>query len=451
MSLRILLLSPAGRLYRHRGGIFKKSLRYSPLTLATLAAYVPAELNAEIEIIDEGVQLAPERPEADLIAMTVITGTAPRAYELAAQYRAQGIPVVMGGPHITLVPEDAVPHADSLVTGYAEHTWPALLRDFAAGRMQPRYAQGPLDLSNLPLPRRDLLPRGCYTTTNVFEATRGCVHNCDFCVVPAAWGRSPFQKPVADVVREIRTVGARRLIFIDLNLIADRRYARQLFAALIPLKVRWFGLATVLLAHDLELLELMARSGCSGLLVGMESINQGSLDGTHKRFNQVDGFHEFVRLLHRHKITLMGTFVFGLDGDDARVFDETARFCVDACIDLPRFAVATPFPGTALYHRLDAEGRILSRDWGLYDGQHVVFQPKRMSVRELAEGHERAWKRVYSRRNIFRRIAGSRLQLPVSIAANIGYRHYAHHLDSHYNCDWFVGQGASQQVPEATP
>lgn len=443
MTMKIALLSPAGPLYRYRKGIFSKNLRYSPMTLVTLAAYIPDSLDAEVAIYDEGIQDLPGRRgdeiQADLVAMTVITGTAPRAYKLAAQFRARRIPVVMGGPHVTLAPEDAAPHADTIVTGYAEHTWPELLRDFAQGRLKTRYDQGELDLSGLPLPRRDLLKPGAYITTNVFEATRGCGHDCEFCVVPAAWGRKPFQKPVEDVVAEICATQARKAIFIDLNLIGDRAYARRLFEALTPLGIRWFGLATVLLQHDTDLLELMARSGCSGLLVGLESINQGSLDGIGKRFNQARDFDGFVRLLHRHRITLMGTFVFGLDEDKPEVFEETARFAIDANIDLPRFSILTPFPGTALYHRLVGENRILTRDWSLYDGQHVVHQPMGMSVGDLARGHEMAWKRVYSIRSIFKRLAGSRLQLPINIMANVGYRFYARNLDSHYNCDWIIG------------
>ncbi|MCB9792842.1 MAG: radical SAM protein, partial [Alphaproteobacteria bacterium] len=303
------------------------------------------------------------------------------------------------------------------------------------------YDQAPeLSLANLPHPRRELLNKRHYTTTNVFEATRGCIHDCDFCVVPSAWGRRPYQRPVPEVIAEIRAQNTRKALFIDLNLIADKRYAKQLFEAMIPLGLSWFGLATVLLDRDPELLDLMVRSGCSGLLIGLESINQQSLDNCRKGFNAADRYYELIRLLHAKGITLMGTFVFGLDEDGPDIFMETARFAVEAAIDLPRFAIVTPFPGTPLYHRFDGEGRILTRDWDLYDGQHVVFQPKRLTVRELAEGHERAWRQVYKRRNILRRVGRSRLQIPLSIAANWGYRFYAHHLDTHYNCDWFIGQ-----------
>jgi radical SAM superfamily enzyme YgiQ (UPF0313 family) len=230
-AMKLVLISPKGPLYRHRGGIFKKSLRYAPLTLTTLASLVPPELEVEIRLIDEGIQDVDLGLEADLIGMTVITGSAPRAYELSAHFRARGIPVVLGGPHVTLIPDDAQPHADAIVAGYAEETWPQLLRDFAAGKLAPRYVQAPrLSLAGRPFPRRDLIEKGSYLTTHVFEATRGCVHSCDFCVVPAAWGVKPYQKPVEEVVEDIRRHWARKIIFIDLNLIADKQYAARLCA-----------------------------------------------------------------------------------------------------------------------------------------------------------------------------------------------------------------------------
>src|SRR5688572_11179739 len=218
---RVALISPKGPLYRHRGGIFRKSLRYQPLTLTTLAALVPPELDVELRLIDEGIADVPEQLDVDLAGFTVITGTAPRAYELSAALRRQGVTTVLGGPHVTLVPHDAQPHADSIVVGYAEDTWPALLRDFAAGRLQPRYDQASgLSLAARPFPRRELLPRERFLTDNVFEATRGCVHDCEFCVVPSAWGRRPHQKPVGDIVEDVRQHLAqgrpRQIIFVDL-------------------------------------------------------------------------------------------------------------------------------------------------------------------------------------------------------------------------------------------
>ena len=441
--MKITLISPKGPLYRHRGGIFKRSLRYAPLTLTTLASLIPEDLDTEVALIDEGIEDVDLALTADLVALTVITGTAPRAYFLARHFRSRGIPVVMGGPHVTLVPEDAEPHADSVVVGYAEDTWPQLLRDLTAGRLQRRYTQRPdMTLAGRPFPRRDLLPARRFLTTNVFEATRGCIHNCEFCVVPTAWGRKPYQKPVADVVADIRQHGARKLIFVDLNLIADRDHAMALFEGLIPLGVEWYGLSTVLIADDPPLLALAARSGCRGLLIGFESLIPENLRGSSKVFNRPRQFQHVVERLHAHGIAVYGCFVFGMDHDTPAVFLDTARFAVEAGIDLPRFAIVTPFPGTPLHQRLAREGRILTRDWELYDGQHVVFQPARMTVTELQEGTERAWRHAYSVPSIVRRLYRSPASLGVAVASNLAYRYYAHHLHRFYNCDWVVGSRA---------
>ena len=438
--MKIALLSPKGPLYRSRGGIFKKSLRYQPLTLTTLAALAPPELNAQFTLHDEGIGDVPLDLAADLVGITVITGSSSRGYELARHFRARGIPVVLGGPHVTLVPEEAMQEADAVCVGYAEETWPRLLRDFANGRMNRRYDQGhDFKLTNLPFPRRELLDKRHFLTQAVFEATRACAHDCEFCVVPTAWGRKQFQKPVGHVVEDIRRVGKRRIIFIDLNLISDREYAAELFEALVPLKVRWFGLSTSLIGRDRKLMELMARSGCGGLLIGLESICDASLGDVRKRFNDPSLYRSLIDDLHALGISIQGCFVFGGDHDTLDAFDETVQFSIDAAIDLPRYAILTPFPGTPLHRRLDREGRILTKNWELYDGQHVVFQPKNMTPRELQAGHERAWRSVYSYGAIFRRLAASRTQLPIAVMANLGYRYYAHHLETHYTCDWPIG------------
>jgi radical SAM superfamily enzyme YgiQ (UPF0313 family) len=448
--LKLTLISPKGPLYRHRGGIFKKNLRYAPLTLTTLAALIPPEIPADVTILDEGIEdVDVDTLTADLVGMTVITGTAVRAYELSAKLRARGIPVVLGGPHVTLIPDDAQPHADAIVAGYAEDSWPQLLRDFVAGQMQPRYTQAPgLSLANRPFPKRALMKKGSYITTHVFEATRACIHRCDFCVVPTAWGTTPFLKPVEDVVADIRQHYARKIIFVDLNLISDRDYAARLFEGLIPLRLQWFGLSTTLLGRDPELLALAAASGCSGLLMGFESITPANLKLSRKGFNSPDAYRELVDRLHRHKITLQACFTFGMDHDTPDVFLKTATFAVEAGIDLPRFAIVTPFPNTELDRRLDREGRILTKNWELYDAQHVVFQPAQMSVAELYAGHEQAWKYAYSISSMARRLWASRIQPPLWLVANLGYRFYAHHLHDFYNCDWIVGMRPEHRTEE---
>ena len=438
-QMRIALISPKGPLYRHRTGIFRKSLRACPLTLSTLASLVPNELNAEIKVYDEGVEDLPRDVQADLVGMTVITGNAPRSYELSAEFRRRGIPVVLGGPHVTLIPDDAEEHADSLVTGYAEETWPRLLRDFSAGQMKRRYEMDPdfsfARIPNLPFPRRDLMNGRQYLTTNTFEATRGCIHKCEFCVVPSAWGRKPFQKPIEYIVEDIRRTGAKRLIFYDLNIIANRTYAKDLFRALIPLKIQWFGLSTVLIVKDAELLDLVVKSGCKGLLVGLESISTSSLTSIDKEFNDPASYPELIRTLHDCGIAVNGTFVFGTDADTKDVFDSTIEFVIKNRIDLPRFSIATPFPNTALYKRLVAEKRLLTKNWSLYDGQHVVFSPKQMTPEDLLQGHERVWNSVYSINGILRRLRVRNFDPLLYAATNLGYRFYASNLSRFYTCN----------------
>ncbi|MDX8412381.1 MAG: cobalamin-dependent protein [Mariprofundaceae bacterium] len=437
--MKIALISPKGRLYRHKGGIFKKSLRYQPLTLTTLAALAPPELHAEISLYDEGICDIPEMLDVDLIGLTVITGTAMRSYELANRFRSQGITIVLGGPHVTLMPEEAIQHADAICIGYAEDSWPQLLRDFQAGGLQREYRQDPhfsLDRPDMPFALRDAFDSRCFLTQAVFESTRSCAHDCEFCVAPHAWGRKQYQKPVDWVVRDIIQFGQNKIIFIDLNLVSDKAYATALFTSLIPLKLQWYGLSTVLIAHDHALMELMARSGCKGLLLGLESVSSQSLADANKSFNGSVDYLSLIDDLHRLHISVQGCFAFGLDHDHNDVFKNTVDFAIEAGIDLPRFSLLTPFPGTPLYHRLATEGRILTTDWELYDGQQVVFQPKQMSVQELAIGHEWAWKQVYSYKAIAQRLWKAGSFHPMGFAVNMGYRFYAHNLHRFYTCDW---------------
>ncbi len=433
--MKIALVSPRGPLYRHKGGIWKKSLRYAPLTLTTLASLVPKELQADVSLYDEGIRDIPFDLDADLIGISAITGTASRSYKLADYFRNKGITVVLGGVHPTLMPEEAATHADSVVVGYAEQTWPQLLNDFKNKILKKRYVAKNVDLSNLPFPRRDMLPKKSYLTMNTMEATRGCIHKCEFCVINTAWGNKLLQKPIEDVVKEIQYMKVKKLIFLDLNLIADVEYAKKLFRALIPLKIKWFGLTTVQIAWDDDLLNLAAQSGCGGLLLGLESLSRDTLRQTFKSFNSFKDYSYVIQQLHKKGIAIMGCFVFGLDGDDQSVFQRTVDFCIEHNVDLPRYSICTPFPNTPLFNRLKKENRILTEDWSLYDGQHVVFKPKQMSVEELYNGTQSAWKETYCYGSIFKRLSRARLHLKHIIPANIGYRFYAHNLSKFYTCD----------------
>lgn len=450
--MKIVLVMPHGDLHR-KGGIFGRSLRYAPLTLTTLAAEVPAELGAEIQLIDEGVEdLHVDAIEADLVGITCITGTSHRAYEIADALRRRGVPVVLGGVHATLVPEEAQQHADAVVTGYAEESWPRLLRDFAAGRMEKRYVQSPdFQLASVPEPRRDLLDASKYVTMNTVQAVRGCPWRCNFCVVPVAWPMY-LHRPIPEVIAEIEKFEGRDFLFLDLSPIEDPVYIKQLYRELAPLKKRWGGLATMQITRDDEMLDLASRSGCRGLLLGIESVSPDAIRRMgKKKLNEPVDYIEGIRKLHDHGIAINGCFVLGMDGDDESVFERTVEFVDRAAIDLPRFSVATPFPNTSLYHRLKAEGRLLHEDWRYYDVQHVVFRPELMSPERLEEGLHWTWEQAYRLPSIVRRLTTSRAAMSPLMArllpANLAYRFFARFLPEFA----MTGCESSMPAPGASP
>lgn len=424
---------PHGDAHRH-GGHFGRALRYAPLTLTTLAALVPRELNAEIRLIDEGVEdLDLEDIEADLVGITCLTGTSHRAYQISDSLRARGIATVLGGVHPTLLPQEAQHHATTIVTGYAEETWPELLLDFSRGRLRSKYAQSPdFRFCNMPEPRRDLLRPRSYITINTVQASRGCPWRCSFCVVPAAWP-GYHHRPVREVITEIERLRGDRFLFLDLSPIEDADYIKRLYRELIPLKKKWGGLATMAITRDDEMLKLASRSGCRGLLLGIESVSEATIRSMGKRLlNDPSDYVAGIRKLHDHGIMINGCFVLGLDGDDRSTFERTVEFVAKAAIDLPRFSLPTPFPNTGLHHRLKRQGRLLHEDWKLYDTQHVVFQPKAMSPEVLQEGFQWTWKQAYSLSCTVRRIANSGASrspaVLQSIGANMAYRLFSRHL-----------------------
>lgn len=424
--MKIALLAPAGAMHRFNGS-FGRALHYAPLTLTTLAALVPAELEAEVVIYDETIEGIPLDLQADLIAITAITGTSERCYRYARYFRSRGITVALGGVHPTLMPEEAGRHADAVMVGLGDLTWPQLLRDFkGTGRVAPFYRQsGEISLAGRPAPRRDLLKQGAYVTMNSVEAVRGCSLPCTFCAYPAAFGRHVLKRPVAEVIREIEQLPGKEVLFPDVNLIADRDYAVSLFTAMIPLKRWWFGLVTSSVGIDDALIALFRRSGCKGLLIGFESVSQGSQQYINKGVNKVEEYELLMKKLHHAGIMVNGCFAFGGDNDRKDVFERTVETVIRLKIDLPRYSILTPFPGTQLYQEMEAAGRITERHWAMYDVEHCVFQPRHMTAAELTAGIEWAWRATYTGPAIARRLAWPKSLLPVSLPANLGYRHYA--------------------------
>jgi radical SAM superfamily enzyme YgiQ (UPF0313 family) len=273
----------------------------------------------------------------------------------------------------------------------------------------------------MPVPVRLPAPPWRYVPIPTVLASRGCGNACAFCVVNRVWERQPCPRPVAEVIEEVRALRSKRVIFLDSNVIADREHAAALFEALVPLGKRWSGAATMDLAGDEDLLDLAVRSGCEGLLVGFESVNASSLEGCGKRTNRVGEYLRRTATLHARGVAVLGCFVLGFDSDDEDVFDRTISFIDEAGIDLPRFSVLTPFPGTPFFDQLKAQGRILTDDWTLYDEHHVVFQPAKMSPEALEAGFQRVWSRAFSPARIVGRAMRSGARAPIALATNVAF------------------------------
>lgn len=405
----------------------RMSFREAPLTGTLLAALVPPELDLDVTYVDGSVSRIPLEERFDLVAISLITGMAPRGYALADHFRSRGAKVILGGIHVSLLPEEARGHADALVVGFAEQTWPQLLRDWHAGVLRAVYEhRGAALVDGLPLPRRDLQKPLGYVMPRTVNATRGCRQACDFCVAPAVplvWST----RPVGEVVDDIRSLRGSTFAFHDLNLTDDVEYAKELFAALRPLRKTWGGLVSTKVARDSELLDLMAESGCSYLLIGFESVSTAALSGMRKRFNAPDHYRDVVAALHERHMVVQGCFIFGLDDDKPEVFDQTVAAIDELRIDIPRFALYTPFPNTLAYRRLKSENRLLHENWRYYDTQHVVIKPTHMSPGELDRGFIRAWRDSFKLG-----LAAKRLRLHrntrISAVGNLAYRLYGHRL-----------------------
>jgi len=427
--MRILLVNPRDNAYRPRRSAFARSVSYPALTLTTIAGLVPPELDAEVRILDEGVDETPIDFDVDVMGITVLAATSSRAYRIADEARRRGVHVVLGGYHASCRPEEAADHADTVIEGQADDSWPAFLRDFAAGRARARYTQDRLpDISGRPLPRRDLLKPGAYLPAMSIAASRGCRNGCRFCADSQYLGRQRIARPIVEVVAEIEQQRAKQLIFLDPNFHGDRDYSKELMRALEPLGVSWYCLSTVGTGLDEETLGLMRSSGCRGALVGFESVCQRSLGSMKRAGNRVERYHQALAGFRRHRISVLGCFVLGFDDDERTIFDETLDFVLHADLDLVRYAVLTPLPGTALHDELAGRGRIIEHDLTRYDFQHVVFEPARMSPQELRDGLSRCWRETYRPRRIARRVLRARQDRVLTLMVNLAFTRYYRRL-----------------------
>jgi len=440
--MRVVLVQPA---FEERGVVKLHGFKILPYGLLQLASVTP--LDVDLAILDEKVTPLPERIEADLIGIsTFTTANAARGYELAQRYRAQGIPVVIGGAHASAMPEEALRFADSVVVGEGETVWPTILSDVTRGALQRRYASSLPDLTGLPTGRPwHLLETWRYPAPLVVQTTRGCPVGCEFCSVPAFSGRKMRHKSLDQVFADIADVDnvpaslytrlARTLFFLDDSFATDVLYYKALMQAIVDrgLKLRWVTQATTAIAQKPDLLRLAERSGCVGVLIGFESLSQESLREADKSYRSA-AYAEIIDKLHDHGIGVEGTFIFGFDHDDESVFERTVEFAERTRLNVAQFSSLTPLPGTRLFERYRADGRLLyepwndPRLWARFNLFETVIRPRQMSPERLAEGLRWAYRTFYSLPSLARRFGHhvwrqSPRDTLVTWTLNWGFRH----------------------------
>jgi radical SAM superfamily enzyme YgiQ (UPF0313 family) len=423
--MKILLISPERERKKEEAFLFRLSF----LNLPYIAAISPP--GVEVKILDEAFEKINFGEKVDLVGITAQTPVAPRAYQIADEFKKRGIPVVMGGFHASMLPQEALQHADAVVVGEAEEVWPDLIEDLKRGRMSRIYVGSEfINPSSLPLPRRELLNEKFYFPLKLLETTRGCPHRCDFCGVSKFFGFRYRNRPITEIERELKTlfqVGPvmnhglkkilsllskdlpyflkRRLLYIiDSNIAGDKRFCLELLSLLKEFDLLWYGHAPVSIAFDQKLLEGFSQSGCIAINIGFESFSTQNLNAMGKGFNQPSRYAEAVKRIHDQGIGIMGTFIVGLDDDDLGVFQRIIHFCIDSKLDWALTFIMAPYPGTDSFLRLEKEGRIFCRDWEKYDSLHVVYQPLKMSIEELEKGMRRIWREVFSTSSIYQRI-----------------------------------------------
>jgi len=423
--MKILLISPERKRRRDEAFLFKLGF----LNLPYIAAVTPRDV--EVKIVDEAYEAIDFDERVDLVGLTAQTPVAPRAYQIASEFRKRGVPVVMGGVHASMLPEEAIQYVDSVVVGEGEISWPQVIEDSRRGELKPFYRPTTrVNIKTLPLPRRELLNGAHYFPLKLLETSRGCPHRCDFCSVSKFFGSRYRNRPMEEINRELRIlfpersvmnpIGKRflsliskdlpyflkrRLLYIiDSNVASNRRFARKLFTLLKEYDLLWWGHAPVSVGYDEDLLKLFSESGCIALNLGFESLSSKNLMAMKKGFNKPKRYEEAVKRIHGHGIGIMGTFIVGLDGDDETVFDQITDFVMHNRLDWALTFIMTPCPGTDSFLRLEKEGRILTRDWEKYDSLNAVYQPSLISSEELERGFRKTWKTVFSLPSIYRRI-----------------------------------------------
>ncbi|MEJ5331012.1 MAG: radical SAM protein [Desulfobaccales bacterium] len=405
--MRILLVQPTTK-YPDRRPLRSRKRWLLGITLPYLAALTPP--GVDVELADDRLSPIPYERAYDLVGITATCATSERAYEIAAEFRRRGVPVVMGGFHISLHPEEALEHADAVVVGEAEEVWPQVVEDARRRRLKPRYqAAGFHDLKGLPRPRLELVDFRRYRVKILpTQTSRGCPYHCAFCEVPIVYGHTYRRRPIGEVIEEIKTnvalTGLRKVYFIDDNLTGHREYAKELFKALMPLNIRWSCLWTINTSRDEELLDLARDSGCFHINIGIENVCQESITSIDKVQNRVKDYEDMLARLRERGLFYSLNFMFGLDGDTKELFAETLDFLERVKAPMAFFNVATPRRGTPMWEQLAKEGRVHNPEAEKYLGMVCNFVPLHMTPEECEEGVWDCFRKFYSFPSIFRRL-----------------------------------------------
>jgi radical SAM superfamily enzyme YgiQ (UPF0313 family) len=403
--MRLTIVHPC--IGRRPGEKYIRTWQMEPLPAGVVAGLTPKDV--EIRFYDDRMETIPFEESTDLVAMSVETYTAKRAYQIATEFRKRRVPVVMGGFHASLCPDEVAQHAEAVVTGEAETIWPKVIDDARHDRLEKFYRQtGRTSLKGMK-PDRSLFQGKRYLPIGLVEAGRGCHFKCEFCAVQTMFNSTQSRREIDEIIDEIKKLkGEKKLFFfVDDNITSNMDQAKEFFRALIPLKVRWVSQSSINAAHDDEFLDLLVQSGCQGVLIGFESLNPANLKLMHKSFNTMQGgFQKALANLRRHKIRVYGTFIFGYDGDTPESFEETVKFAKEHAFYIAAFNHLTPFPGTPLYQRLRSENRLLYDAWWLdekYSYNRIPFQPKGMDPETLQRNCLLARREFYSWKSIVRR------------------------------------------------
>ncbi len=423
----LLLISPLASKSLMGGDFYFRLPALGPLKVASLT---PPDWH--VSIIDEKIEVLDLKRDADLVGITAMTPAAGRGYEIADSFRQRGIKVIMGGMHISKMPDEALQHCDSVVIGEAEDLWSKVLADYARDELKKvyRHENGFPSLDNRPDANWDLYRDKGYLPVHFVETTRGCPHHCEFCSVNGTFGGKFRNRPIDEVEREVRNqkpfegrVTLKNVVFfVDDNIISNRKHTRELLSRMIPYNLKWLGQASVNIAKDDEMLTLCRKSGCMGLLIGFETLSTDNLANAGKSFNKPQGYIDVVNKLHDYGIGVNGSFVFGFDHDDEGVFERTIDFIIKAKIDVCYFSILTPFPGTVLHSNMAKAGRIIDQEWANYNTNNVVFMPRLMKPERLLEGYHQVLKECFSYSAIFKRLWGNGTYKNFFYPMNFGFR-----------------------------